>query len=70
MNGKAILAIFATAGVAAYLLRDKLAEGVVALQEKFQTWVEDQAKDEPEPGPDRSTFPEDVQGYKVGQDPR
>jgi hypothetical protein len=68
MNGKVILAIFAGAGVAAYLLRDKIAEGLLALQEKVQTLVEDHTPDEPEP--DHETFPENVHGYKVGQDPR
>ena len=67
MNGKALLALFAAAGVTVYILRDKIAEGVLALQDKVKAWAEDGTEDEP----DHQTFPENTaDGYPVGHHPR
>jgi hypothetical protein len=68
MNGKVLLGIFAGAALVAVLFRDKIAQGYLKLQEKFVTWAEDETEDATEP--DHETFPDNVQGYKVGNDPR
>lgn len=70
---KKILVAGAILGTAAYLLRDKIAEGYTFLEERFLTWAaEDSTEDEAEENPNyrawgRATVPEGTDGFPVGK---